>query len=78
MNSARKFVVLSFAVLCCLPSIARSQDTTATRGVRIGLTYAPGTRPGVFVLPVTGPNADSVKAILMRDLDFGDRVSVIP
>jgi TolB protein len=78
MTSARKLAVLLFAVLCSLPSGARAQDTTATRGVRIGLTYAPGTRPGVLVLPVAGPNADSVKAILLRDLDYGDRVSVIP
>jgi TolB protein len=78
MNPARKLAVLSFVVLCSLPSTVRAQDTTATRGVRIGLTYAPGTRPGVLVLPVTGSNADSVKAILLRDLDFGDRVSVIP
>jgi TolB protein len=78
MISARTLVVMSFAALCGVPLLAHAQDTTATRGVRIGLTYAPGTRPGVFVLPISGPNADSVKAILIRDLDFGDRVSVIP
>lgn len=78
MTSARTLALLSCAVLCGVPSIARSQDSTVTRGVRIGLTYAPGTRPGVLLLPVTGPNSDSVQAILGRDLDFGDRVSVIP
>jgi TolB protein len=78
MNSARKLAVLSLVALCSMPSLASGQDTSATRGVRIGLTYAPGTRPGVLVLPVSGPNADSVSAILLRDLDFGDRVSVIP
>lgn len=46
-------------------------------GVRIGLTYAPGTRPGVYVLPVRGPGADSVRAIIARDLDHGDRIAVI-
>jgi TolB protein len=76
MTSARKLVLLSLCALCA-PALVRAQDTTATRGVRIGLTYAAGTRPGVLILPVTGPNADSVKAILARDLDFGDRVSVI-
>ncbi len=65
------------AAICLLPSVVRSQDTSAAKGVRIGLTYAPGTRPGVFITPVTGPNADSVRVILARDLDFGDRVSVI-
>ena len=78
MTPARKLAVLSFVVLCSVPSIARAQDTTVSRGVRIGLTYAPGTRPGVLILPITGPNADSVNAILIRDLDYGDRVTVIP
>lgn len=54
---------------------ARAQDTT--RGVRIGLTYTPGTKPGVLVLPVNGPQGDSVRAIVQRDLDFGDRVNVV-
>jgi TolB protein len=57
-------------------SVGAAQDTT-TSGVRIGLTYSPGTRPGVLVVPVAGPNADSVRAILARDLDFGDRVTAI-
>lgn len=69
--------VLLFAAASVLPATLLSQDTTA-KGVRIGLTYAPGTRPGVFITPVSGPNADSVKTILARDLDFGDRVTVIP
>ena len=47
------------------------------QGVRIGLTYAPGTRPGLYVLPMRGTNADSIRAVITRDLDFGDRVSVI-
>jgi TolB protein len=54
-----------------------AQDTTAQRGVRIGLTYQPGTRPGVVVLPVNGANGDSVRAVLQRDLDFGDRVEIV-
>ena len=54
---------------------AHAQDSSLT--VRIGLTYAPGTKPGVLVLPVNGLNGDSVRAILQRDLDFGDRTNVI-
>jgi TolB protein len=54
-----------------------AQDTTGQRGVRIGLTYTPGTKPGVVVLPVDGPGGDSVRAIISRDLDFGDRIEVI-
>ncbi|MFI5232277.1 MAG: hypothetical protein ACHQSE_07165 [Gemmatimonadales bacterium] len=76
MTPARTLVLLSLGVVCA-PALVRAQDTTAARGVRIGLTYAPGTRPGVLILPISGANADSVKAILARDLDFGDRVSVI-
>lgn len=58
-----------------MPALA--QDTTAQRGVRIGLTYQPGTRPGVVVLPASGARGDSVRAILQRDLDFSDRVEII-
>jgi TolB protein len=56
-------------------SDASAQDSSLT--VRIGLTYAPGTKPGVLVLPVNGPEGDSVRAILQRDLDFSDRANVI-
>ena len=61
-------------LLVAAPLVA--QDTTS-RGVRIGLTYDPGTKPGVVVLPVTGAGGDSIRAIVQRDLDFGDRVNVI-
>ncbi len=53
----------------------RAQDTT--RGVRIGLTYDPGSKPGIVVLPSRGVGADSIRIILQRDLDFSDRVNVI-
>jgi TolB protein len=56
-------------------SEASAQDSSLT--VRIGLTYAAGTKPGVLVLPVNGANGDSVRAIMQRDLDFSDRVNVI-
>jgi TolB protein len=54
-----------------------AQDTTS-RGVRIGLTYQPGVKPGVMVLPAPWLNGDSVRAIIERDLDYGDRITVIP
>jgi len=74
----KRLLLLLSAVVCLLPSaVLRSQDTATVKGVRIGLTYAPGTRPGVFIAPVSGPNADSVRVMLARDLDFGDRVTVI-
>jgi TolB protein len=51
----------------------------AQPGVRLGLIYGEGgKRPGIFVTPVSGPAGDSVRTIVMRDLDFGDRVTVLP
>lgn len=67
--------VLAAGLLLVLPATSSAQDTT--RGVRIGLTYDPGTKPGIVVLPVSGPGADSIVAIVARDLDFGDRIAVI-
>jgi TolB protein len=55
---------------------ASAQDPSRT-GVRIGLTYQAGTRPGVLVLPGAGAHGDSLRAIIQRDLDHGDRVLVI-
>ena len=64
---------LGAMLLLSAPLVA--QDTT--KGVRIGLTYDPGSRPGVVILPGRGVGADSIRAIVQRDLDFGDRVNVI-
>ena len=63
-------------VLIVTPHALRAQDTTG-RGVRIGLSYDPGSKPGVIVLPVAGPLGDSLLAIVARDLDLGDRIAVI-
>jgi TolB protein len=60
------------------PSVARAQDTTAAPGVRLGLNYAPGTKPGVIVLPVQDDyDDDSLRTIVQRDLDYSDRMNVI-
>jgi TolB protein len=45
--------------------------------VRIGITYRPGVRPGMVVLPERSPALDSVRAIVTRDLDYGDRFEMI-
>lgn len=63
-------------ILLAAPVALGAQDTTS-RGVRIGLTYDPGTKPGVVVLPVSGATGDSIGAIVSRDLDLGDRINVI-
>jgi TolB protein len=55
-----------------------AQDTSAIdRGVRIGIVYKPGVRPGMVMLPRTGMGLDSVRAIVARDLDYSDRFEII-
>ena len=59
------------------PSLA-AQDTSAVdRGVRIGIIYRPGVRPGLVVLPGAGAALDSVRTIIARDLDLSDRFELI-
>jgi TolB protein len=54
------------------------QDTsTIDRGVRIGIIYRPGVRPGLVMLPRQGAGLDSARAIIARDLDYSDRFEVI-
>ncbi|HEX8850102.1 MAG TPA: hypothetical protein VF761_11265 [Gemmatimonadaceae bacterium] len=69
--------LIATAALFAVPSRGRAQDTTSKRGVRIGLSYALGARPGVYIAPVNGVTGDSIRAILQRDLDYGDRVTLI-
>src|SRR6266446_6473817 len=55
-----------------------AQDTSAIdRGVRIGIIYRPGVRPGLVMLPRTGMGLDSVRGMVARDLDYSDRFEVI-
>src|SRR6059058_1887782 len=56
---------------------AHAQVDTSRPGVSVRLNYDAGTRPGVIVLPVRGPDGDSLRAIIQRDLDYGDRANVI-
>ena len=60
------------------PAVA--QDTSAIdRGVRIGIIYRPGVRPGLVTLPRSGGGAglDSARAMIARDLDYSDRFEII-
>jgi TolB protein len=69
---------LAAAILIVAPPLAaRAQDTTPPRGVRIGLTYDAGAKPAVAVGTVRGPWGDTVRAIIQRDLENGDRVEVV-
>ena len=75
---ARWRVLLALGAALLLPAgMHAQQPVPPPQGVRIGLTYQAGMRPGLYVLPLRGPHADSIRAIITRDLDFGDRVSVI-
>ena len=62
----RSFRLAALVAGLAMPLALGAQD----QGVRIGLTYTAGTRPGVYVLPMRGPLGDSVRAIIARDLDF--------
>jgi len=65
-----------FAVAFFAATALRAQDTTNT-GVRLGLSYQAGTKPGVIVLPVADDEEDSLRTIVQRDLDYSDRMNVI-
>src|SRR5256712_6754527 len=59
---------------------AVAQDTSSIdRGVRIGIIYRPGVRPGLVMLPRRGgaQGLDSVRAMVARDFDYSDRFEVI-
>jgi TolB protein len=72
-------LLIGVAALACA-RLAQAQDTTPPprEGVRVGITYQPGVRPGMLVLGAPPePLLDSVRAILSRDLDFSDQFEVI-
>ena len=68
---------IASAALALAPSSARAQNPTVPEGVRLGLNYTLGTKPGVLVLPMDSAGGDSVRAILQRDIDYDDRANVI-
>lgn len=75
----RRIALLSL-LLSVGPTVqqAVAQDSNAIdRGVRIGIVYRPGVRPGLVMLPRKGMGLDSVRAIVGRDLDYSDRFEVI-
>jgi TolB protein len=79
LRAARSARVPAVAVLTALlvaPMVLAAQDTTNT-GVRLGLSYEAGTKPGVIVLPVADDDNDSLRVIVQRDLDFSDRMNVV-
>jgi hypothetical protein len=60
------------------PTLTAQDPVPIDQGVRLGITYTPGMRPGMLVLG--GPHRerlDSVRSILRRDLDYSDRFEMI-
>ena len=76
MTRTLALTALSLAVVA--PVRLGAQDTSAVdRGVRIGILYRPGVRPGIVVLTGRAPALDSVRAIMARDIDYSDRFELI-
>ena len=77
LSAGMRWLPLVAATLVA-PTLVQAQDPTPEQGVRIGITYTPGVRPGMLVLRTdAGALIDSVEAILHRDLDFSDRFEMI-
>jgi TolB protein len=78
MKLRTRFCLLALLALFLGPELLGAQDTAAAPGVRLGLNYEAGTKPGVIVLPVHDElDDDSLRVIVQRDLDYGDRMNVI-
>ncbi len=74
-----RFLALPILLVCAAAPRAAAQDTTHAidqGGVRVGIGYQPGVRPGLVVLPTAG--VDSARAMVHRDLDFSDRFEMVP
>ena len=56
------------------PRLSAAQDSIS--GVRVGITYTPGTRPALAVVGPRSAVADSVRAVLQLDLDQSDRFDI--
>ncbi|HJR17580.1 MAG TPA: LpqB family beta-propeller domain-containing protein [Gemmatimonadales bacterium] len=69
----RRFLL--FLTISAAGNLAAQDTTRVEPGVRVGVDYRPGVRPGLVVLP--GPGLDSARAIIRRDLDYSDRFEMI-
>lgn len=77
MRTARLVPALALvAFLASARGLAAQRDTTSVEGVRVGIMYAPGIRPGLVVLWQAG--LDSVGTIVRRDLDYSDQFEMVP
>ncbi len=70
-----RFLFLLLSASAVAGRVAAQDTTRVGEGVRVGVDYRPGVRPGLVVLP--GPGLDSVRALVRRDLDYTDRFEMI-
>jgi len=71
-----QFFLATALVLALRPTGRLAAQDSIPEAVRVGITYTPGVRAGLVVLP--GNGIDSVRAIVARDLDFSDRFEIVP
>src|SRR5690348_3795735 len=76
MSARFRGALFVVAAISLAATSLRAQDT-ATTGVRLGLSYTAGSKPGVIVLPVRDDDDDSLRVIVQRDHDYSDRMTVI-
>lgn len=69
--------LLVAATVALAPTARAAAQDPPPEAVRIGLRYDPGSKPGVLVLRVPGASGDSIRAIIQRDFDHGDRINVV-
>src|SRR5688500_19387582 len=72
MTTFRRTLVAAAAAGIALASVAEAQQS---RRVPATAPAAPAPKPIVVVLPVEDTPGDSVRAIIQRDLDYGDRLT---
>jgi TolB protein len=71
----KRFYFVLFSMVAAAGTLAAQDTTRVDEGVRVGVDYRPGMRPGLVVLP--GAGLDSVRAMVRRDLDYSDRFEMI-
>lgn len=77
MSAAARTATAALLLALLAAAAGRAQDTIPPGGVRVGITYTPGTRPALAVARVAGPPFDSVRTILERDLDLSDQFEIL-
>lgn len=85
LGPVHRILVVWVGALWALASAGAAQETqrdSIPTDVRVGILYQPAFRPGIVmpriaVDPTLQELADSVRAILLRDFDFSDRLQVM-